>query len=307
MKLHITKLVSVVVLLLSLNVSAQQDAQFTQYMYNTVVINPAYAGSRNVLSINGIHRAQWVGLVGAPRTQTLSINSPIGERLGMGITVVRDELGPSSETYANFDISYTLPVSEDGTKFAFGVKGGFYSLNVDFNKLLIYNPTDAAIQQNNINKTSPVIGVGGYLYSDKWYVGISTPNMLQTDHYTNSSVSKASEDMHLYGIAGYVFDLNPDLKFKPATMLKMVKGAPLSFDLSANFLIREKITLGASYRLDAAISGLAGFQISDKMMFGYAYDFDTTDIRGYNSGSHEFFLRYEFISNVKGKVSPRFF
>lgn len=307
MRLRILKIVSVVVLLMSTQIQAQQDAQFTQYMYNTVVINPAYAGSRNVLSINGVHRAQWVGLVGAPRTQTLSINSPMGERLGMGLTVVRDELGPSSETYANFDISYTLPVSENGTNFAFGVKGGFYSLNVDFNKLLIYNPTDAAIQQNNINKTSPVIGVGGYLYAEKWYVGISTPNLLKTDHYTNSSVSKASEEMHIYGIAGYVFDLNPELKFKPATLIKMVKGAPLSLDISANFLIRDKITLGTSYRLDAAISALAGIQISENMMFGYAYDFDTTDIRGYQSGSHEFFLRYEFISRIKGKVSPRFF
>lgn len=307
MRVKILKIVSVVVLLMSTQIQAQQDAQFTQYMYNTVVINPAYAGSRNVLSINGVHRAQWVGLVGAPRTQTLSINSPMGERLGMGLTVVRDELGPSSETYANFDISYTLPVSENGTNFAFGVKGGFYSLNVDFNKLLIYNPTDAAIQQNNINKTSPVIGVGGYLYTDTWYVGISTPNLLKTDHYTNSSVSKASEEMHIYGIAGYVFDLNPELKFKPATLIKMVKGAPLSLDISANFLIRDKITLGTSYRLDAAISALAGIQISENMMFGYAYDFDTTDIRGYQSGSHEFFLRYEFISRIKGKVSPRFF
>ena len=272
MRVKILKIVSVVVLLMSTQIQAQQDAQFTQYMYNTVVINPAYAGSRNVLSINGVHRAQWVGLVGAPRTQTLSINSPMGERLGMGLTVVRDELGPSSETYANFDISYTLPVSENGTNFAFGVKGGFYSLNVDFNKLLIYNPTDAAIQQNNINKTSPVIGVGGYLYTDTWYVGISTPNLLKTDHYTNSSVSKASEEMHIYGIAGYVFDLNPELKFKPATLIKMVKGAPLSLDISANFLIRDKITLGTSYRLDAAISALAGIQISENMMFGYAYD-----------------------------------
>jgi type IX secretion system PorP/SprF family membrane protein len=307
MKLKIIKIVPIIVLLISSVMQAQQDAQFTQYMYNTVVINPAYAGSRNVLSINGVHRSQWIGLEGAPKTQTLSIHSPIGQQLGMGLTVVSDELGPSTETYAHIDISYTLPLNSEGMNFAFGVKGGFYSLNVDFNKLLIYNPTDAAIQNNNINNTSPVIGVGGYLYTNKWYVGVSTPNLLETDHYTNATVSRASETMHLYGIAGYVFDVNPNLKFKPATMIKMVKGAPLSFDISANFLIRDKITLGTSYRLDAAISGLAGFQISESMMLGYAYDLDTTDIRGYSSGSHEFFLRYEFITRVKGKVSPRFF
>ncbi len=180
-------------------------------------------------------------------------------------------------------------------------------MNVDFSKLLIYNPTDASIQDNNINRIAPTIGVGGYLFSDKWYVGLSTPNLLKTDHYTNSSVTRATEELHLYAIGGYVFDINPDLKFKPATLFKMVKGAPLSIDVSANFLINKKFTLGASYRLDAAVGGLVGFQVSDQLMLGYAYDYDTTEIRGYTSGSHEFFFRFEFITRVKGKVSPRFF
>lgn len=307
MKRIIKNIIGLVVLFASSYVLAQQDAQYTQYMYNTVVINPAYAGTRNVLSINGIHRSQWVGLEGSPRTQTLSVHSPMGEQVGMGLNIVRDEIGPSIETYANVDFSYTLPLSNDGTKFSFGIKGGFYSLNVDFTKLLIYNPTDAPIQNNNINKISPTIGVGGYLYSNKWYLGLSTPNLLKTDHYTNSSVSRATEEMHLYAIGGYVFDINPDLKFKPATLFKMVKGAPLSVDMSANFLINNKVTLGASYRLDAAVGALAGFQVSDQLMLGYAYDYDTTEIRGYTSGSHEFFIRFEFITRVRGNVSPRFF
>jgi type IX secretion system PorP/SprF family membrane protein len=207
----------------------------------------------------------------------------------------------------NIDFSYTLPLNEEGTNFSFGMKAGFYSLNVDFNKLLIYNPTDATIQSNNINKISPSIGVGGYLYSDKWYVGLSTPNLLKTDHYTNSAVSRASQEAHIYLIGGYVFDINPDLKFKPATLFKVVNGAPLSVDLSANFLINKKLTLGTSYRLDAAIGALAGFQVSDQLMLGYAYDYDVTDIRGYATGSHEFFIRFEFVRRVRGKVSPRFF
>jgi type IX secretion system PorP/SprF family membrane protein len=295
------------VLTISCTIQAQQEAQFTQYMYNTVVINPAYAGTRNVLSINGIHRAQWIGLEGAPKTQTLSIHSPMGERIGMGINILQDEIGPSTETYTNVDFSYTLPIDGKGTNFSFGMKAGFYSLNVDFNKLLIYNPTDATIQNNNISRTSPTIGVGGYLYSDKWYIGLSTPNILKTDHYTNSSISKASQEAHTYLIAGVVFDINPDLKFKPATLFKMVKGAPLSMDISANFLINKRFTLGTSYRLDAAVGALAGFQVSDQLMLGYAYDYDTNDIRGYATGSHEFFVRFEFITRVKGKVSPRFF
>lgn len=302
----IKRTISVVVLFVGFYAAAQQDAQYTQYMYNTTVINPAYAGSRNVLSINGLYRAQWVGLEGAPKTQTLSIHSPMGERVGLGGNILRDEIGPTSETYVSGDFSYTLPVN-DRTNFAFGMKAGFYSLTVDFRKLLIYDPTDPTIQNNNINQTSPIIGVGGYLYTDKWYIGLSTPNLLKTDHYTNSTVSKATEEMHIYAIGGYVFDINPDLKFKPATLFKMVKGAPLSVDVSANFLINKKFTLGASYRLDAALGALAGFQVSDQLMLGYAYDYDTTDIGQYNSGSHEFFVRFEFITRVKGKVSPRFF
>ena len=295
------------VFVITATLEAQQDAQFSQYMYNTNVINAAYAGTRNVLSINMIHRSQWVGLEGAPQTQTLSIHSPLGERLGLGFNIIRDEIGPAMETYGNVDISYTLPIDDRGTNFSFGMKGGVYSLNVDFTRLLIYNPNDATIQNDNINRLAPTIGVGGYLYSDKWYVGISTPNLLKTDHYTNATVSRASEEMHLYTIAGYVFDVNPDLKFKPAALVKMVKGAPISLDFSANFLINNQFTLGASYRLDAAVGALAGFQLSDQLMLGYAYDYDTTEIRGYTSGSHEFFIRFELITRVQGNISPRFF
>lgn len=158
--------IAVVLLLISFYATAQQDAQFSQYMYNTTVINPAYAGSKDVLSINGIHRSQWIGLEGAPKTQTFSIHSPMGRRVGLGVNILRDEIGPSNETYISGDFSYTLPIN-DKTNFAFGMKAGFYSLNVDFSKLLIYNPTDATIQNNNINQTSPIIGVGGYLYTDK--------------------------------------------------------------------------------------------------------------------------------------------
>ena len=306
-KTIIKRTIGFVVLLIGGYATAQQDAQFSQYMYNTGIINPAYTGSRNVLSINGIHRSQWVGLEGAPKTQTLSIHSPMGQKVGMGVNIMRDEIGPSNETYLSVDFSYTLPIDGEGTNFAFGMKGGLYSLNVDFSKLLIYNPTDATIQNNNINKNSPIIGIGGYLYSDKWYLGLSSPNILKTDHYTNSSVSKATSEMHMYAIGGYVFDLNPNLKFKPATLVKMVKGAPLSVDVSANFLINKRFTLGSSYRLGAAVGALAGLQVSDQLMLGYAYDYDTTELRGYNSGSHEFFIRFEFITRVKGKVSPRFF
>jgi type IX secretion system PorP/SprF family membrane protein len=304
---HIKKIIVGFVLLVTSIANAQQDAQYTQYMHNTIVINPAYAGSRNVLSINGTHRSQWQGLEGAPKTQTLSINSPMTEYVGLGLSIVRDEIGPATESYVAGDFSYTLPLNNGSTKFSFGMKAGLHMLNIDFSKLLIYNPTDDLLQNNVNNKISPIIGVGAYVYDEKWYIGISSPNILKTEHFSKSSVSKAAESLHLYAIGGYVFDINPDLQFKPAVLVKMAKGSPLAIDASANFLINKKFTLGASYRLNAAASALMGFQVSRSTMIGYAYDYDTTDIGSYNSGSHEFLLRFEFFTKVKGKVSPRFF
>lgn len=287
-------------------VSAQQDSQYTQYMYNTVSVNPGYAGSRGMLSILGLYRNQWVGLDGAPKTLNFSLNSPTRfKRVGAGINFTSDQIGPSSESIITADISYSLPLNENGMKLSFGVKGGFTSLNIDVSKLSIYNPNDVNLVSRNF--ASPIVGVGFYLHSEKWYVGLSTPNLLETEHYDDIAVSTATEKMHLYLIGGYVFDLNPNLKFKPATMLKAVSGAPLSIDLSANFLLYEKLTLGAAYRWDAAVSALVGFQISNQFMVGYAYDFDTTELGNYNSGSHEIFLRFELGTLIKNKVNPRFF
>lgn len=285
---------------------AQQDIQFTQYMYNTVILNPAYAGSRGHLSFNGVYRSQWVGLDGAPRTQSFSVNDYLGNKMGLGLSVLRDEIGPATETNVTGDFAYILDMDGDGTKLAFGIKAGLHFLDVDFDRLVIANPTETNVLQD-INRISPQIGTGIYLFDTNWYLGVSTPNLLQTDHYDEVATSTASERMHIYAIAGYVFDLNPNLKFKPSVLFKMVSGAPLSTDIAANFLWYEKFTLGASYRWDSSVSALAGFQVSDQLMIGYAYDFDTTPLVRYNSGSHEIFLRFEIFSRIRGKVSPRFF
>lgn len=296
-------------LLLGVATYSQQDSQFTQYMYNTVNINPAYAGSRGVLSIFGLHRNQWVGLDGAPVTNTFSINTPISNsRIGLGLSVINDRIGPSDENTISVDVSYAVPTSEN-FKLAFGVKGTANLLNVDFNKLSQYDPGDALAQQNIDNKFSPNIGAGVYFYSDKTYIGFSVPNFLETEHFNkeNTIASVASERMHYHLIGGHVFDLSNEIKFKPAVLGKLVKGAPLQVDLSANFLINEKVTLGAAYRWSAALSGLIGFQVTDSWMIGYAYDMETTRLAKYNSGSHEIFLRYELFKNYDKVVSPRFF
>jgi type IX secretion system PorP/SprF family membrane protein len=296
-------------LLIMGSVYAQQDAQFTQYMYNTININPAYAGSRGVMSAFVLHRTQWVGLDGAPVTNTASIHTPIeGSNLGVGLSLVNDRIGISDENNIAADVSYTIETSED-YKLSFGLKFTANLLSVDFNRLTLRKPGDYAIsQQYNINnKFSPNIGAGIYYYSDKSYVGISAPQFLETKQYSDNSTSVATERMHFYLIAGRVFDINDEVKFKPTALTKLVPGAPVQIDLSANFLFNEKLTLGVAYRWSAAMSAMIGFQISDSFNVGYAYDLETTKLANYNSGSHEIFLRYELFSNYDKIISPRFF
>ncbi len=296
-------------ILVSIMSYSQQDSQFTQYMYNTVNINPAYAGSRGVLSIFGLHRNQWVGLDGAPVTNTFSLNTPISKsKMGLGLSFINDRIGPSDENTISVDVSYSVPTSEN-FKLSFGVKGTANLLNIDFTKLSQYDPGDVLGTTNIDNKFSPNIGAGVYYHSDRSYIGFSVPNFLETEHFNkeNSTASIASERMHYHLIAGHVFDLTGNIKLKPAVLGKLVQGAPLQVDISANFLFNEKFTFGAAYRWSAAVSGMVGFQVSDSWMIGYAYDMETTKLAKYNSGSHEIFLRYELFKNYDKVVSPRFF
>ena len=289
-------------------VCAQQDAQYTQYMYNPMNVNPAYAGSREVLSIFGMHRTQWVGLEGAPSTNVFSIHTPLkNPRLGLGFSVVNDKIGPSNENTISVDFAYRIPFSEKST-LSFGLKGTANLLDVDYTKLDIYDPTDSQFQNNIDNRFSPNIGAGAYWYSNKYYVGLSVPNMLETKHYNdNNFKALAKERMHYYFMSGYVFDLNENIKFKPAFLSKFISGAPLQLDLTANFMFNEKFIVGGAYRWDAAGSILAGFQVSPKLLIGYSYDMDTTKLANYNSGSHEIFIRYELFKNSLRVINPRFF
>lgn len=285
---------------------AQQDAQYTQYMYNTININPAYAGSRGVMSIFGLYRTQWVGLDGAPKTATASMNTPINDtNLGVGLSFVNDEIGPTTENAISADVSYTIRTSED-VKLSFGIKGTGNFFRLDNAKLDPVNQGDPSLQ--NVSKFTPNVGAGVYWHSEKWYVGFSLPNLLQNKNkYDANNVSVYTEKMNYYLMGGYVFDLSPNVKFKPAILTKMVVGAPLQIDGSANFMLWDKLVLGAAYRWDAAFSGMAGFQITDGLYLGYGYDMETTRLRKYNSGSHEIFLRFELFNNQNKIISPRFF
>lgn len=294
------------VLLASSYAIAQQDAQYTQYMYNTANINPAYAGSRGVLSVFGLHRTQWVGLDGAPVTNTLAISSPVANsRLGVGLSFVNDRIGPTNDNKISADISYTIPTSET-YKLSFGVKGTAELFNFDRNKLYMYSPNDLALQSIN-NEFIPNVGAGVYLHSDKTYVGLSVPNFLQSKKYSDNDRAIYMDRMHYYLIGGHVFDVSSSVKFKPAFLAKVTEGAPLQLDLSGNFMFNDKFILGAAYRWSAAVSAMAGFQVTPGLYIGYGYDMETTKLANYNSGSHEVFLRFELFKNADRIVSPRFF
>ena len=284
---------------------SQQDSQYTQYMYNTPLVNPAYAGSRETITAFLLHRNQWVGLDGAPVTNNFSINMPVGDsNFGVGLNFVNDEIGPVSENEISADLAYFIQISEN-YKLSLGLKGTANLFQLDVNKLRIFDPADPQFQ-NVDTEFSPNVGAGLYLFSDKTYFGLSVPNFFESYRYNDNNVEITKEKMHFYFIAGHVFTLSPNIDFKPAVLSKIVEGAPLQADVTANFLFFDKLTLGAAYRWDASVSALAGFQISDSWFIGYGYDLETTKLANYNSGSHEIFLRYEFFN--RSRVSaPRFF
>ncbi|WP_297869522.1 type IX secretion system membrane protein PorP/SprF [uncultured Flavobacterium sp.] len=287
------------------NIYSQQDSQYTQYMYNTSLVNPAYAGSRETITAFLLHRNQWVGLDGAPVTNNFSINMPIGDsNFGIGLNFVNDKIGPVTENEISADLSYFIQVSEN-YKLSLGLKGTANLFQLDVNKLRVFDPTDPQFQ-NMDTEFSPNVGAGLYLFSDKTYLGLSVPNFFESYRYNDNNIKITKEKMHFYFIAGHVFKISNNIDFKPALLSKIVEGAPLQADVTANFLFFEKLTLGAAYRWDASVSALAGFQISDSWFIGYGYDLETTKLANYNSGSHEIFLRYELF-NKSSVSAPRFF
>ena len=308
----------VLILLGTFSSNAQQDPQYTQYMYNTQVINPAYAGSREALSFGLLYRTQWVGLDGAPETGTFTVNSPIGsmDNMGLGLSVVRDEIGPALESNINIDYSYTINTSDEA-ELSFGLKAGLDILDVDFTKLNIADQGDV-FEYNIDSKLQPQIGAGVYYNTQNFYVGLSVPNFLTSKHFDNSTIDdinagdfngsvEAAERLHYFLIAGYVFDLSENLKFKPATLVKAVSGSPLQWDVSANFLLYDKLTLGAAYRWSAAMSAMVGFQVSEEIFIGFGYDYQTTDIEAYSDGSYEIMIRFDIFNKPERVLTPRFF
>jgi len=288
---------------------AQQDPQYTQYMYNTLTVNPGYTGSTGGLEATLLHRSQWIGIDGAPATQAFSIHSPYSkyhENIGIGLSAVNDRIGPSNEVYIDANFSYAIPLGETD-KLAFGLKAGARVLNVDWSKGRYYQSGDPLLNTNINNKIAPATGAGIYYYADKWYAGLSVPNFIRTTIYSDVKESTVTDRLHYYAIVGYVFNLGSSLKFKPAVLAKIVTGAPVIVDASANFLIQDFVTLGVAYRWDDAMSALAGVQITPNIFVAYSYDYSITELNKYNSGSHEIVVRFQLQPKTSRIKSPRFF
>ncbi|MDO5972450.1 type IX secretion system membrane protein PorP/SprF [Flavivirga aquimarina] len=300
---------------LSLQSFAQQDPQFTQYMYNMSVINPAYATAQeSILNLGGLYRTQWVGVEGAPKTGTFFAHTPINEKIEMGISFTNDNIGDVvSENNIYADFAYVLRVGFQA-KLSLGIKAGFTLFDVNFDGFNLQSgnvSTDVAFNEN-VNKTFPNLGIGAFYFTKNYYIGLSAPNLLTTKHIETENGIKSTgvQDIHYFLTGGYVFDINRDLKFKPAFMAKSVRGAPLAVDITANVLFNDRFEVGLGYRLDDAISGLASFRVTPDLRIGYAYDFTTSNLGDFNSGSHEIFILFDIdLFGLKGGYdrSPRFF
>jgi len=301
-------------MLLSIFSYSQQDPQFTHYMYNMSVINAAYTTSEeNVLSLGTFYRTQWVGVNGAPKTGSFFTRTSLNEKMQVGLSFTNDNIGDvvnENNIYADF--AYAIPMGKK-SKLSFGLKAGLTLFKSDFNNFNLQsgnNTTDIAFNEN-INQAFPNVGIGAFYFSDNYYIGLSSPNLLQSKHLENENgiVSTGIESIHYFFTGGYVFNLNDNLKFKPSFMVKTVDGSPISADFSGNTLLYDKLELGVSYRLEDAISALANFRISQKLRIGYAYDYTTSNLGDFSSGSHEVFILFDIDLLGLGSydTSPRFF
>lgn len=306
------KIIYVLVILVKVSFSfGQQDPQYTQYMYNMSVINPAYATDDiDVMNFGLLYRTQWVGAVGAPSTASLFAHSKFSKNLEGGVSVVHDQIGDVvKDTNLFFDLTYVIQVS-DNTKLSLGVKAGFSFFSTNFNGFVYSDPLPDVAFAENISQVFPNIGTGLYYFSDKFYFGFSAPNLLQSKHLSQNSgiVTQGSEAIHMFTTGGYVFDLNERLKFKPAFMAKTVTGAPVSVDVTTNMLFNEVFEVGVGYRINDGISGLFNFRISPPLRIGYAYDYTVTNLGRFNSGTHEIMILFDISKTGRGyDKSPRFF
>ena len=294
--------------LMSLTSPAQQDPMYAHYMYNTLAVNPGYAGSRDALTITALHRSQWVGFKEAPITQTLTLHTPLrNEHIGIGLSVSNDKIGPTNNTSVFADYAYIIKLTEK-SKLALGLNAGVSIFQADLNSRQLDVQNDPAFQNNINNHVIPNFGFGAYYSRERLYAGISVPNLLENSYSAVNAVSIGMEQRHYFFIAGTMLNITDLLTFKPTTLVKVTSGAPIEADFTASFIIVKRLLVGAMYRTGDSFGGLVGFNITDQFHLGYSYDWSFGLRTGsYNSGSHELVLRYDVLFNKKQIHSPRNF
>lgn len=294
---------------------AQQDPMYTMYMWNTQIFNPAYSGSREVFSTMVLAREQWTGLDGAPSTKMLTLSSPLlVNSVALGLNVVNDQLGPANNTGIYGDFAYRLKTT-DKAKLSFAVRAGADLYSADLAGLDNTDPLDPAFNQNVASSTLANFGAGVYYYSPRGYVGLSVPKLLNTEQNSGNNIVALRQELdetkrHYFFTAGYVFSLSADstsVMFRPSLIVRGVEGGPANFDFSANFLIKQKLWIGAAYRYEESFAGILSFQFNPHLRAGYSYDFVTSGLSSYNNGTHEFMLGYDFFKPVVKNMSPRYF
>jgi type IX secretion system PorP/SprF family membrane protein len=288
------------VMICSLGLHAQQEVMVSQYMFNGLFLNPAYAGSHDFANVSALHRSQWVNFDGAPRSNLFAIDAPIANQsMGLGLLVINDRIGLLGNTDIMANYSYHVKLGPG--KLSFGLRAGIS--NETFNRDGLVNvDVNDPLYQNNESFWVPKFGFGSYYYTDRFYAGISIPTL-----YAASGANMREYTQHFFFNTGYVFDLSSNVKFKPSTLIKYEPSAPLQADINANFLFMDRFWLGASYRTGDAIIGIVEFQITQNLRIGYAYDATTTPIRNYSGGSHEIMLGYDFGSKITKVRNPRLF
>jgi len=293
---------------------AQYDAMFTQYMFNEMFINPAYAGSKGAMSATLLHRQQWVNFSGRPVTTSFALHGPIiNEKMGVGLSILNESIGVLQRNLIYGDYAYRLKAGEKGT-LALGLMAGVDMQLNRFSELKVNDDgtVDPQLSQNSPNIIAPNLGTGVYYHTKSFYGGFSIPRLIDNQvSFNNGGAVKTSKvefnKFTYYITAGNLFTLNEELKLRANTMLKYVSGAPLQIDIGGNFLIKEMLWAGLSYRSGSSIALLLGYQVNSQFLVNYSYDYGVNQIQKYSQGSHEFVLSYLFAYKGKKVVTPRYF
>lgn len=297
-------LLTLAICLTALATYGQQQPLYTQYMFNGLALNPAYAGSSDALDLTVLGRWQWAGIEGAPDTRTFSAHTPVAEKAALGLLVLNDEIGVSNRWSVYGSYAYRIPIGKG--RLALGLQAGFDNYSADLADVT-FRSADPSLSQNVSSGLLFNAGAGLFYHTERFYLGASAPQLLNNDYFENLDGSVARQFRHYFLNAGYVLDLGPSLKLKPNFLVKAVQGAPLEYDINLNLLIREVLWVGASYRSQDAVSGLIEMLLTDQLRLGYAYDYTISDLQDFNNGSHELMLNFRFSFDKDKVLSPRYF